>query len=587
MISYYKKGYYRPQFERDSFIDLCGEWEFIFDDENIGEKNGFYSKFPLNTKTITVPFSYETKASQVYDEKTHNVVWYKRTFKAYQLNEQRLIINFEGADYDTKVWINGHLVGTNKGYTSRFSFDVTDYLIDNCENVIVVKCEDSLDATQPRGKQRWLSNSYGCWYVQTTGLYKPVWAEIVSPYHLDLVKITPNFDSDDVTFEYEFSNLIEDLEVETLITFEGVVVNKNRQLIKRNKTINTLDLRCDAFDFKTKVWNVDNPHLYEVRFRAFVKETLVDEVNSYFGFRKINVDETGIKLNNNPLYQKLILAQNYWEESGLTPPNEDAMIYDIKMIKAAGFNGARIHQKIEDERFLFYCDVMGLLVWGEFPAAYEYSDDSVVKLTNEWMKVVRQYYNHPSIITWVPFNESWGIPNVFDNQAQQSFTKGIYYLTKTFDPMRPVITNDGWEHTISDILTLHDYDGCGAKMKEKYTDLLDNVLENKVAHGGYKFAFAKNHEYYGQPIIISEYGGVAFDNSDGWGYNEKVTTEEALIAKYKELTNAIKFNKDICGYCYTQLTDTYQEVNGLLDFNHKPKIDLSKIKEINDSIWED
>jgi beta-galactosidase/beta-glucuronidase len=587
MISYYKKGYYRPQFERESFIDLCGEWDFLFDDNNEGEEKRYFSNFPSTSKKIIVPFTYETIASNVHDEIVHNVVWYKRALLISKLDNQRLIINFEGSDYLTKVWVNGHLVGNHEGYTSRFSFDVTDYVNEDGNNEIVVKCEDSLDSTQPRGKQRWLNNSYGCWYVQTTGLYKPVWCEVVSKNRLNSVKITPNFESEDVTFEYEFLNVVDNLEVEALVTFDGVIVNKNRQLIKRYKTINTLDLRCNAFDFKTRIWNFENPNLYEVRFRVFENDKLIDEVNSYFGFRKISVDETGIKLNNNPLYQKLILAQNYWAESGLTAPNEEAFIHDINMTKAAGFNGVRIHQKTEDERFLFYCDVMGLLVWGEFPAAYEYSDDAVEKLTNEWMSVVRQYYNHPSIITWVPFNESWGIPNIYDSEAQQNFTKGIYFLTKTFDTMRPVITNDGWEHTISDILTLHDYDGCGAKMKEKYTTLLEGVLNNSVAHGGYKFAFAKNYEYYGQPIIISEYGGVAYDHSDGWGYNEKVTTEEALVAKYKELTDAIKFNKRICGYCYTQLTDTYQEVNGLLDFNHKPKIDLSKIKKINDSIWED
>lgn len=348
-----------------------------------------------------------------------------------------------------------------------------------------------------------------------------------------------------------------------------------------------MDLRSDSFDFKTRIWNFDHPNLYEVKFNVYLDNQIVDTVNSYFGFRKINVEDGVVKINNNPIYQKLILAQNYWAESGLTALNEDAFIHDIEMIKAAGFNGARIHQKIEDERYLLYCDVMGLLVWSEFPAAYEYNDDAVEKLTNEWMQVVRQLYNHPSIITWVPFNESWGLPNIYNNQVQQNFTKGIYYLTKTFDPNRPVVTNDGWEHTISDILTLHDYDGSGEKMKEKYTDLMQNVLDNNVAHGGYKYAFAKGYKYQGQPIIISEYGGVAYDDSDGWGYNEKVTTEEALIAKYKELTDAIKFNKYIWGYCYTQLTDTYQEVNGLLDFNHKPKVNLSKIKEINDSIWED
>lgn len=587
MISYYKKGYYRPQFQRESFIDLCGEWDFVFDDENKGEKENYFSNFPLESKIIVVPFTYETIKSNIHDETIHNNVWYRKKINIQSLNNQLLLINFEGSDYITKVWVNGHLVGIHEGYASRFSYDVTNYVKENCENEIVVKCEDSLSSIQPRGKQRWLSNSFGCWYVQTTGLYKPVWCEIVSLHHLNSVKITPNFDDENVTFDYDLTNIVENLEVETVITFEGIIVNKNRQLIKRNQTINVLDLRCDTFNFKTRIWNFEHPNLYEVKFNVYVNNELVDEVNSYFGFRKITVEDGAIKINNNPVYQKLVLAQNYWVESGLTPPDEDAIIYDIEMIKKAGFNGTRIHQKIEDERFLMYCDVLGLLIWSEFPAAYEYNDEAVKKLTNEWMEVVRQFYNHPCIITWVPFNESWGLPNIYNNKEQQNFTMGIYYLTKAFDPDRLVVTNDGWEHTISDVLSLHDYNGSGQKIKEKYTESLDDVLNNKVAHGGYKYAFAKGFEYKNQPIIISEYGGVAFVGSEGWGYNEKVNSEEALILKYKELTNAIKFNKKICGYCYTQLTDVYQEVNGLLDFNHKPKVDLNKIKEINDSMWED
>lgn len=581
MIKYYKKDYYRPQFVRESFIDLCGEWDFVFDDNREGEKKKYYVNFPNNSLKILVPYSYETPKSNIYDESHHETVWYRRRVKFNKKENERTIIHFEGSDFYTKLWVNGEFVGINKGGYHRFSFDITNYLVEE-ENEIVVQCVDYIDASQPRGKQRWLKNSFGCWYVQTTGIWKPVWCEQVSDYRLINAKITPSLDEENVKFEFEFENLTEGLEVETEITFDNILVAKNRNYITRRNTINTIDLRCDAFDFKVKLWEIDNPNLYDVKFKVYVNNELIDEVVSYFGVRKIHADSKGIKFNNHPIYQKLILAQNYWRESGLTIPNEDAIIADLEAVKNAGFNGVRIHQKVEDERFLYYCDIMGILVWGEYPATYEYNDQAIENITYEWIKVVKQQYNHPSIITWVPFNESWGIPNVYKSKEQQNITEAIYKLTKSIDNTRPVITNDGWEHTISDIVTLHDYDSSDKKFIDYYSNRIDEICENKIAHGGYKFAFTENHSYCGQPIIVSEYGGLALQNSDGWGYNEKISTVEMLIEKYKEITLAIKASKFVCGYCYTQLTDTYQETNGLLDFDHKPKLDLQKIKTIND-----
>lgn len=582
MVKCYKKNYYRPQFVRESFIDLCGEWDFLFDDKKQGEKEKYYLNFPKETKKIIVPFSYETPNSKIFDEEHHEVVWYKKEVSLKRKDNERIIINFEGVDFISRFWVNGQFVGLNRGGHHRFSYDITDYLVEDKNNVLVVECIDTMDASQPRGKQRWLKNSYGCWYVQTTGIWKPVWCEVVSNNRLVNVKMTPSFDKENITLEYVFDNVVEGLEVETEITFNDVLVCKNRNYINRRTTINVMDLRCDQFDFKIRTWEINNPNLYDVKFKVYLNNELIDEVGSYFGIRKIAIDSNTIKLNNHPIYQKLILAQNYWRESGLTLPNEQAILTDLGAIKEAGFNGLRIHQKIEDERFLYYCDMMGLIVWGEYPATYEYNDQAVENLTDEWVKVVKQYYNHPSIITWVPFNESWGIPDVYSSNEQQNFTEGIYKLTKALDNTRLVITNDGWEHTISDVLTLHDYGSSGEKMRDYYGDSINKICGNKIAHGGYKYAFTNNHSYSGQPIIISEYGGLALQGSEGWGYNEKMSSVDILVEKYKELTLAIKSSKNVCGYVYTQLTDTYQETNGILDFDHKPKLDLRRLKEIND-----
>lgn len=583
MIKCYQKGYFRPQFVRKHWIDMNGVWNFVFDDENIGEKVGFFKQFPTNSLKINVPYSYETPASGIGDESVHNVVWYQKIFKAEEIEtKKRYIINFEGADYVTKVWVNGIFIGSHIGGNCRFSFDITNAILSNKENNMIVKCEDSLDTTQPRGKQRWLKDSFGCWYIQTTGIWKPVWSEIVSETRLDYVKITPDIDTESVRFDYTVTDIRKNVEIETKISFEDVFVTSSRYSVKNKNSWQSLDIRCSAFDFKVKCWNPDFPNLYDVEFIVYEDGKEVDRVGSYFGMRKIQADEKGIRLNNCPLYQKLVLAQNYWTKTGYTMPDEDAAKKDIAIAKAAGFNGLRIHQKIEDERFLLHCDVDGIFVWAEFPAAYEFNYTAVKNLTDEWMDAVKQQYNHPSIITWVPFNESWGLPNIFTQKTQQEFTCGIYSLTKSFDSMRPVITNDGWEHTCSDIITLHDYDGAGEHMLPRYKNGLKDILENRVAHGQYKFAFAQGYAYKGQPIIVSEYGGIAMEGGEGWGYNGRVKDGESLIKKYDDLTSAIKSMENVCGYCYTQLTDLYQEINGLVDMDRNPKVDLAIIKSIND-----
>lgn len=583
MVKCYQKGYYRPQFVREQFTDLNGEWNFLFDDGNIGERNGYFEEFPSVSKKILVPYSYETEASGIGEEAAHSVVWYQKSFPVKKLPRgKRYLIHFEGADYFTKVWVNGTLVVTHEGGNCRFTADATHCLSENGNNVITVRCEDSFDTRQPRGKQRWLNKSFGCWYVQTTGIWKPVWSEIVSVVRLNRVKITPDIDGQCVRIDYEFPQEAVGAEVETEITLGDIPVTKSCISVKRTSVTQVFDMRCDAFDFKVKLWHPCEPNLYGVVFTVRKNGEQSDRVSSYFGMRKIEADEKGIRLNNSPVYLKLILAQNYWKHSGYTMPDEEAAVKDIALTKEAGFNGLRIHQKIEDERFLFYCDTEGMLVWGEFPAEYEFGDIGIKRMTDEWMDAVAQQYNHPSVIAWVLFNESWGIPGVFTEKMQQQFTCGIYSLTKAFDQMRPVICNDGWEHTCSDILTLHDYDGSGASMTKRYANDLKEILANRVAHGQYKYAFAQGFNYRGQPIIVSEYGGVAIANGEGWGYNGKAKNAEELIEKYDELTSAIKAMPAVSGYCYTQLTDTYQEVNGLLDCEHRPKVDLRAIKKIND-----
>lgn len=586
----YVKDYPRPQFVRDNWENLNGTWDFGFDDQNCGEKEKWYEKFP-GTQTIQVPFTYETKLSGIQDEGRHDNIWYRRTVQVdgSRLETSGYILHFEGSDFITKLWVNGQYAGSHRGGYARFSFDITD-LVKDGENELVVKVEDSFDIQQPRGKQRWISENFGCWYVQTTGIWKTVWSEYVSKTNLDYVKMTPNME--DFSLELEFdvnaleSELGSDLMIETEIFCDGMFVNKMLTAVVSHHTETKISVFVKnerTFEWGIKPWTPETPDLYDITFRLIRGTEVLDSIGSYFAMREIRIDGPNILLNGRPLYQRLILDQGYWKDSHLTPPSEEALIEDIDKIHALGYNGLRKHQKIEDERFLYWCDVKGMLVWSEAAAAYQYSDYAVAEFTKEWLEIVKQNYNHPSIITWTPFNESWGISRVETKRFEQHFTESIYHLTKSMDKYRPVIVNDGWEHTVSDIITLHDYEEVGEILQKRYTEYKDELLTTEIYHSNHKSAMANGYQYKGQPIIISEYGGIAFNNDDsGWGYGNKVNTKEEFIRRFDDITTAVKEIPYVCGFCYTQVSDVQQEINGLMDIERNFKIEPEVIKEINE-----
>ena len=592
MMNCYIKDYPRPQFVRTDWINLNGIWDFAFDDNNIGETEKWYENFPAD-KTIRVPFTYETKLSTIqedsrYDKvENHHVVWYRRKFFAdsEKIMENDLLLHFEGSDFLTKVWINGKFAGSHKGGYSRFSFDIAT-LVKEGENELVVRVEDSFDRSQPRGKQRWKKDNFGCWYVQTTGIWKTVWMEYVPKIRLDRVKITPLLSEQAVEFEFDVhaAEYGSELCIEAEIGFAGSFVNKGMFTLpaRRVKARLTVNVSEEIDPFGVMTWSPENPNLYDVEFKVFYKGELFDNVKSYFGMRDIRTEKGKILLNGKPLYQRLVLDKGYWKDSHLTPPSEEALIEDIDKILQLGYNGLRKHQKIEDERFLYWCDVRGLLVWSEAPAAYAYNDDAVEHFMKEWIEIVRQNYNHPCIITWTPVNESWGVGDIKTNSSQKSFTEAIYHITKSIDPYRPVIVNDGWEHTISDIITLHDYEEEGWVLYKRYTEFKEQILTTEVYHNNWKPAFADGFGYHGQPIIISEFGGIALDNGNsGWGYGNMAKDEELFFDRFDEITTAIKRLPFVCGYCYTQLTDVQQEINGLLDSERNFKVNPDRVREIN------
>ena len=580
----YIKDYPRPQFVRREWENLNGEWNFVFDDNDEGEIKEYFNNFPINKK-INVPFTYETKLSGIEDESIHYIIWYNRkiNISKEQLEDKKLILNFEGSDYKTKVWINGKYIGENIGAYSRFSFDIEKHIVYG-ENDITIKVEDSLSKDQPRGKQRYKRESWKCWYIQTTGIWKTVWLEWVSRKYLKGVKITPK--TDKVQLEIETNLTEQDIEkqkyyIETEISFNRQVIKKTKEIINNNYEKIEINIVKEGIKHNIQKWSTTSPNLYDINYKLYCEDEVIDIVDSYFGIREITIEGDKIYLNGEQVYLKLILDQGYWKESHLTPPNEESLIKDIESVLVLGYNGIRKHQKVEDERFLYWCDVKGVLVWIEMANCYNFDDNSLQNFTNEWIRVVKQNYNHPSIITWVPINESWGVPEVSNSKEQQNFINSLYYLTKSIDNTRPVISNDGWEHTISDIITIHDYKQDNDLLYQEYTDKDMKVLNNLEEYNGKHRLFASGYKYEGQPVIMSEYGGIAINSNEGWGYGKQVKNEKELVERFTKLTKTIKNIPYISGYCYTQLTDVQQEINGLMDTERNCKIEPSVIKNIN------
>lgn len=573
-VSYYRREYPRPQLFRESYRLLNGKWNFSFGDGFTDEdmKNGFSDKLE-----IIVPFTYQAALSGIGTEQRHDVVWYSReiTVTEEQL-KGRVLLHFEGCDYETSLWVNGKFIGKDTGGYHRLSFDCTSALRAG-ENTLTVKACDDYSVEKPRGKQRSKDTNYGCWYTDTTGIYKTVWMEFLSNVYVKSLIIEPCL----ATGRVSLSCCIEgesECGLNAEISFGGKRVASLSGQTAEGRAVLDIDLTADEPLHK---WEPGDPELYELELTLSVGGEAVDRVHSYFGVRSIEIENGKIYLNGKELYQKLALDQGYWRESLLTPPDEQALINDILDMSAMGFNGVRKHQKVEDERYLYYADIMGFIVWAEMPSMYLNTEKSRRTFEREWLLAVDQQRNHPSVLTWVPFNESWGVEEIRTDKVVQAFVNDIYHKTKKIDGSRPVITNDGWEHTVSDILTIHHYEQDGEKL-HSYFDSIDKCHASKWTNHD-RGAFAEGYGYNGQPIIISEFGGTAFVSDtvgDNWGYGIGVKNLEEFYQRFASLIDAIDSLPYNCGYCYTQVTDVQQEVNGLLDFDHKSKFDRERIRTI-------
>lgn len=578
----YKENYPRPRFVRESFVPLDGEWDFAFDDKNAGERKKWH-KSGVNSLKINVPFAYQCALSGINTDEKHEIVWYSRTFGYAKRANKRMLINFEGADYETVVWLNGERLGSHKGGYARFTFDLTDY-VRGGENLLVVKCTDRRSPLTVRGKQRYVEKNISCFYTDTTGIWKPVWLEEVGDVYIGGVSALCNYSECEAVVEYRLPRYESGLSLETRLYFDGEFVRSTEVTCDADYGKIKLDLTLKNKVLPMKPWSAGRSgQFFDVEYILKKDGKEIDRAGSYVALVDYRVRGNEIRLNYlSCLYMRMVLDQGYFAGGDLTAPDEQALRRDVELIKEAGFNGVRVHQKIEDERFYYYCDMLGLYFWLEMPAFYDYTAASAEQATREWTEIVNQYKGYLSLMAYVPVNESWGVLQTSDNEKMQAFTAGLYYLTKSLDPTRPVISNDGWEHTVTDIATLHNYAPSGKEIELAYSDM-QGFMDGKLPLDLHTRApFADGFSYGGQPVIISEYGGVAYaGDQSGWGYGEQAQSEEAFVNRVRDLTAAIVGLKDCQGYCYTQFTDVMQEQNGLFGIDRTPKIPIGKMREIN------
>ncbi len=587
----------RPQMRRGQWQTLNGQWDFC-------KGRGQHFTAPAEVIwdcPIEVPFSPETEISQVADQGFYTSVWYRRRWEQPALPEgKRLLVHFEAVDWQAQVWVNGKRVCSHEGGFTPFSADITSALVAGSTQEIVVQAgDDSLDLEKPRGKQDWRLEPHSIWYPRTTGIWQEVWLETVSATRIGSLHWTSSLKHWDIGLEARIldesfhdaettgrtqSSQEQGLKLNVRLSVGDQMIAEDRYAVVAGEVHRRIALSDPGIDDSrnTLLWSPNSPTLIDavIELRTGSGE-LLDRIESYTAIRSVAVQGDRFLLNGRPQPLRLVLDQGYWPESGLTAPNADALRRDIELVRRLGFNGVRKHQKIESEYFFYLADRAGLLVWEEMPSAYRYTTKSIHRLSREWLEVLERDRSHPCIVTWVPFNESWGVPDLPESPAQRHYVQGLYHLTKAIDPDRPVIGNDGWESVATDIIGIHDYDDRPERIMSRYgLNDIETKLLKRERPGGRVLTLAGRDVNTDQPIVLTEFGGIAYggDSKETWGYSRSQSAEE-FLDRYQKLLEAVRNLPALAGYCYTQLTDTYQEVNGLLYMDRTPKAPLELIAQ--------
>jgi beta-galactosidase/beta-glucuronidase len=575
-------GYPRPQLRRPEWFSLNGPWDFAIDADAAATGPGEVAW----TQVIQVPFAPETPASGVQDNGLFRACWYRRIVDVPPLQPgQRLLLHFGAVDHRATVWVNGSRLGHHEGGYTPFTFDITDDVGGRPRCEIVVRAEDDpSDLSKPRGKQDWEPVPHSIWYPRTTGIWQTVWLERAPETRIHRVRWTPNLERWEIDCAVEcVGPHVAGLTLRVRLHSRDQLLADDRYLMVKDEVHRRIALSDPGIDdFRNHLlWSPSSPSLIDADLQLITASgTVVDDVASYTALRSIATEGDRFTLNGRPYYLRLVLDQGYWPQSGLTPPDDDALRQDVVLAKAMGFNGVRKHQKVEDPRYLYWADQLGLVVWAEMPSCYRFTRESIHRASREWMDVIMRDSSHPCVCAWVPFNESWGVPNLPMNVTERHYVHALYHLTKTLDPTRPVIGNDGWESVATDIIGIHDYDPSPQRLASRYgAEPSRPRLFKYERPAGRALVLQGDQHGDEQPIMLTEFGGISLTNlKGGWGYSRSESADE-LATHYRALISAVHAIPLFAGFCYTQFADTYQEANGLLYGDRTPKFPLRDIAE--------
>ena len=581
-------GYPRPQLCRPIWYCLNGQWDFNEDPNDEGMDARWYlgCEKGVFEDSIEVPFPPGSKLSGYNWKQTEHdssVVWYRRTVTAKDLpeftNQSQWILNFEAVDHECDVWVNEqHVVHHKGGYTP-----FTAELEGEPPFEIVLRAKDDRCTAQPRGKQSWRDDRDGIWYERSTGIWRDVWIESRPRMAIEEVFWRADLEREQLVGEFTLSATPKQqtqLSIkackDSVCVAEVSVQPQSRHCVA-SIPIPQLKNNMDAQNW---LWAPQHPNLVDL-YLTLESEEGVDKVVSYAGLRSVHVSESYMHITGEPIYLRGVLDQGYWPESFFTPPTPTALEDEIKLILGLGFNMSRVHERTPDRRYVAWADVYGLLLWAEFPSSYIFADSEIMESAHEWLNYVRRDRSSPSIVAWVPFNESWGVPSISTNAKQRSYVEGLVKLTKALDDSRPVCANDGWEQPDTDIVTIHDYANKPEQLKSTYEtkEALQQSVNGVGPQG--RRTYLDGNWNFDKPVVVSEFGGIALanGNSDQWGYRT-VQSKEEFEETFEALFSALLESPHLAGFCYTQLADTAQEANGICTYDRIPKISVEKIQQV-------
>ncbi|SDS50662.1 glycoside hydrolase family 2 protein [Microlunatus soli] len=584
-----KPEYPRPQLQRAQWLNLNGPWQFEIDSGDSGIDRGLLDR-DLNSEII-VPFAPETELSGIGNTDYLEAVWYRRTVSIPQdWDGQRVLLHFGAVDHDATIWVNGNEVGRHRGGFSSFTVEITAQVTAGSDAVVVVRARDPREAVQARGKQSLNFANADCHYTRTTGIWQTVWLEAVPQTYIKSLRITPQLASSSFAVQAALSANQPGNSIKIIFSDAGTPVAE--QTVRADLDLGPTGTVIIADD-KVRAWSPEDPHLYDLTVQLLDESgATLDEVTSYAGLRSVSLDGKQIKINGKPVFQRLVLDQGYWPESLMTSPSDEALVRDIELSLAAGFNGARLHQKVFEERFYYHADKLGYLVWGEFAdwgaggyGKIEDHQQPTASFITQWLEVVQRDFNHPSLIGWCPMNETW--QPLHDRITQlDDVMRGMFLATKAIDQTRPVLDTSGYSHRVpeTDVYDSHDYEQDPAKFAANQAGLANDDPYLNV-HDGRTIS----QPYNGQPYFVSEFGGIWWnpetaaaakgtDRRESWGYGDRVADEEGFQVRFEGLIGALLDDPNMFGYCYTQLTDVFQEENGIYRFDRSEKLDVGRVR---------